>query len=83
MQDTRDGIEKGKKDGVGKFQYHLFQHHLIQRMIEFAAITDSRLHDTPAEPNLLHKDQDGDHCKLHWSYRSIIRIVKLFMWNKT
>ena len=57
-------------------EYLLTQPHLTKRIIEFLALSDSKLHTTPAEEKvLLHKDEEGPICTYHWSYRSVMGML--------
>ena len=57
-------------------EYSLSQPFLIQRIIGFLALSDSRQHTTPAESNcLLHKDEEGPVRTYNWSYRSVIGML--------
>jgi hypothetical protein len=60
----------------GRQQFKQSQPHLIQRIIQGVNLTDSRLHDAPAEPGKpLSKDSDGKWRTYSWSYRSIIGML--------
>jgi hypothetical protein len=65
-----------KTETNDQYEYNLTQPFLIQRIIDCVSFKYSRLHDTPAKPNkLLHKDEEGEHRKSNWSYRSIVGML--------
>jgi hypothetical protein len=67
-------VTKSICDGIPQFK--LSKPHLIQRVISSLGLSDSRLHDTPAEPGLqLSKDSDGLDCIYHWSFCSVIGML--------
>jgi hypothetical protein len=70
------GVDVNKTTEDGRTQFKLTQPHLIQRIIDFVNLSDSRLHDTPAEPaKPLTKDIEGEHRVYSWSYRSLLGML--------
>ncbi len=70
------GVDVNKTAEDGRTQFKLTQPHLIQRIIDFVNLSDSRLHDTPAEPaKPLTKDIEGEHRVYSWSYRSLLGML--------
>jgi len=70
------GIDVASSHVDGRQQFKLSQPHLIQRIIQGVNLTDSCLHDMPAEPGKpLSKDSDGELRIYSWSYRSIIGML--------
>ena len=74
------GIDVNKRqrtDGAkNDFEYSLTQPHLTRRIIDFLALSDSRIHTTPAEDKkLLDKDEDGPGRTYQWSYRSVMGML--------
>jgi hypothetical protein len=71
-------VKKRQRDGgsATEMEYSLTQPHLTKRIIEFLALSDSRIHTTPAEDKvLLHKDEEGPGRTYQWSYRSVIGML--------
>jgi hypothetical protein len=70
------GIDVASSQVDGRQQFKLSQPHLVQQIIKAVNLTDSRLHDTPAEPGkALGKDLEGEHRFYSWSYRSVIGML--------
>jgi hypothetical protein len=70
------GIDIAKSSGLEMPRFKLSQPHLIQRLINSIGLSDSRLHDTPAEPRLkLTKDSDGLERAYNWSFQSLIGML--------
>ncbi len=71
------GIDVASSQVDGSQQFKLSQPHLIQRIVKAVNLTNSHLHDTPAEPGKpLGKDLEGEHRSYSWSYRSVIGMLK-------
>ena len=71
-------VKKRQREGgsATEMEYSLTQPHLTKRIIEFLALSDSKLHTTPAEEKvLLHKDEEGPIRTYHWSYRSVMGML--------
>jgi hypothetical protein len=70
------GVDVNRTIENGQPQFKLTQPHLIQRIIDFVKLIDSRLHDTPAEPGKpLTRDIEGEHRLYSWSYRSLLGML--------
>ena len=72
-----DVKKRQRKDGLAnELEYSLTQPHLTKRIIEFLALSDSRIHTTPAEDKkLLDRDEEGPGRTYQWSYRSIMGML--------
>jgi hypothetical protein len=61
---------------AGSPQFKLSQPHLIQCIINFLKLADTRLHDTPAESGKpLTRDTDGQPQTYNWSYRCLLGML--------
>jgi hypothetical protein len=70
------GIDVARSSVEEQPQFKLSQPHLTQRVINSIGLSDSRLHDTPAEPGKpLTKDFDGLERAYNWSFRSVIGML--------
>ena len=71
-------VKKRQREGgsATEMEYSLTQPHLTKRIIEFIALSDSKLHTTPAEEKvLLNKDEEGPVRTYQWSYRSVMGML--------
>jgi len=70
------GVDVNKTTEDGRTQFKLTQPHLVQRTVDFVKLSDSRLHDTPAESGKpLTRDSEGEHRVYSWSYRSLLGML--------
>ena len=69
--------KRQRKDGLAnELEFSLTQPHLTKRIIEFLALSDSRIYTTPAEDKkLLDRDEEGPGRTYQWSYRSIMGML--------
>lgn len=70
------GVDVNRTIEDSKMQIKLTQPHLIQMIFDFFKLSDSRLHDMPAEPNKpLTRDCEGEHTIYSWSYCSLLGML--------
>jgi hypothetical protein len=69
-------VNVNKTTEDGRTQFKLSQPHLVQRIVDLVKLSDSHLHDTPAEPGKpFTRDSEGEHRVYSWSYRSLLGML--------
>ena len=74
---TREMLQRTSQNGLeDDLEYSLRQLHLAKRIIDFIALSDSKLDSTLAEDKkLLDKDEEGPGRTYQCSYRSVIGML--------